>query len=95
MHNTKTKNQIPMGIRKETSQKRKENKNNMAKYETMTIPEFVEEPNTKNEWSDFEEMADPFDSKNGELVEKKVKIGKQTLAKIKKINLALGNGILS
>lgn len=42
----------------------------MAKYETMTIPELVEEPDTKNEWSDFEEMADPFDSKNGELVEK-------------------------
>lgn len=69
----------------------------MAKYETMTIPEFVEEPNTKNEWSDFEEMADPFDSKNGELVKKKdVKnIGQKTLKQIKMLNKVLGNGILS
>lgn len=44
----------------------------MAKYETMTIPEFVEDPNTKNEDDlDYEEMADPFDSRNGELVDKK------------------------
>ena len=69
----------------------------MAKYETMTIPEFVEEPNTKNEWSDFEEMADPFDSKNGELVKKTdVKnIGQKTLKQIKMLNKVLGNGILS
>lgn len=44
----------------------------MAKYETMTIPEFVEDPNKKNEWSEFQDItANPFDSKNGELVDKK------------------------
>ena len=69
----------------------------MAKYETMTIPEFVEEPDTKNEWSDFEEMADPFDSKNGELVEKaEVKnIDQKAVRKIFKLQKKIGNGILS
>lgn len=87
MHNTKTKNQIPMGIRKETSQKRKENKNNMANIETLNL--------TEKGIMAYEEL-DPYSTESGELVDKtKAKIGKQTLAKIKKINLALGNGILS
>ena len=69
----------------------------MAKYETMTIPEFVEEPDTKNEWTDFEEMADPFDSSNGELVEKsKVKnVDQKAVHRILKLQTKLGNGILS
>ena len=57
----------------------------MAKYEEMTIPKFVENPNTKNEWSEFQDItADPFDSKNGELVDKKEvkEISQETVHKI-------------
>ncbi|MBR3377842.1 hypothetical protein IKG50_00725 [Candidatus Saccharibacteria bacterium] len=69
----------------------------MAKYETMTIPEYVDKPNTKNEWSDFEDMADPYDSKNGELVEKsEVKnVDQKAVHRILNLKAKLGNGILS
>ena len=43
----------------------------------------------------YEEL-DPYSKESGELVSKKsVKINKNTLARIKRINLALGGGILS
>ena len=69
----------------------------MAKYGTMTIPEYVDKPNTKNEWSDFEDMADPYDSKNGELVEKsEVKnVDQKAVHRILNLKAKLGNGILS
>jgi len=37
---------------------------------------------------------DPFSKENGELVQKKC-LDKKAIAKIKRINIALGNGILS
>jgi len=43
----------------------------MSNKETMILPDFVEEPNIKNEGLEFEDMPDPFDPKNGEKVNKK------------------------
>ena len=59
----------------------------MANIETLNLGE--------NGIMAYEEL-NPYSKESGELVSKKsVKINKNTLARIKRINLALGGGILS
>jgi hypothetical protein len=60
----KNTNQIPKGIRKETSQKRKENKNNMANKFEMGSKEFAIPEQTNNHLSDeeFEDERDKYDA---------------------------------
>ena len=58
------------------------------------LPDFVEDPNTKNEGMEYEEIAfDPYDSANGELVDQK-EVSTVDAKAIHKLLAKVGDGIL-
>ena len=66
----------------------------MAANKEFVLPDFVEDPNTKNEGMEYEEIAfDPYDSANGELVDQE-EVSRVDAKAIHKLLAKVGDGIL-